>query len=117
MIFEYDSKTPADVLVYTADPIMHKRTVILTLADDVECGDVINPTTGAAYVVADGDNCAVALDNVDLGADRSVVISDTGCVFNPAGLVVAAAAKDAAYTALIKQGNRVADANIPQTSI
>ncbi|HHN4451872.1 TPA: hypothetical protein ACRI62_002842 [Klebsiella michiganensis] len=108
---EYESKTPQDVLVYTDSPIFHKRTVILDLAADVTCGDVINPTTGAAYVAADADNCAVALQNQIAGDARSLVISDTQCVFNPAGLVVATAAKDAAYAALIKQGNRIADAN------
>ena len=119
MAFEYESKTPADVLVYTTDPVMHKRVVILTLAADIACGDVINPTTGAAYVAADGDNCAVVLDNVLKGLARSVVISDTGCIFNPAGLVIAGAATvaGAAYAALAKQGNRITSANIPQTSI
>ena len=58
-----ESKTPQDVLVYTDSPIFHKRTVIADLAADVTCGDVINPTTGAAYVAADADNCAVALQN------------------------------------------------------
>lgn len=111
MAFEYESKTPQDVLVYTLDPVMHKQTVILDLAAAVTCGDVINPTTGAAYVAADADNCAVALQNQEAGDARSVVVSDRGCVFNPAGLVVAAAAKDAAYAALIKAGNRIADAN------
>lgn len=111
MAFEYESKSPQDILVYTADPVMHKRTVILDLAADVTCGDVINPTTGAAYVAADADNCAVALQNQTAGDDRSLVISDRGCVFNLAGLVVATAAKDAAYAALIKQGNRIGDAN------
>ncbi|HHK9252136.1 TPA: hypothetical protein ACQZC0_003183 [Escherichia coli] len=111
MAFEYESKTPQDVLVYTDSPIFHKRTVILDLAADVTCGDVINPTTGAAYVAADADNCAVALHNQVAGDARSLVISDTQCVFNPSGLVVAAAAKDAAYAALVKQGNRIADAN------
>lgn len=112
MAFEYESKTPQDVLVYTDDPVFHKRTVIIdALAADVICGDVINPTTGAAYVVADGDKCAVALQNQEKGSKRSLVISDRGCVFNPAGLKVAIAAKDAAYAALIKQGNRIADAN------
>lgn len=111
MAFEYESKTPQDVLVYTESPIFHKRTVILDLAADVNCGDVINPTTGAAYVAADADNCAVALQNQTAGDDSSLVISDRGCVFNPAGLVVTTAAKDAAYAALIKQGNRIADAN------
>lgn len=111
MAFEYESRSPQDVLVFTDSPVFHKRTVILDLATDVTCGDVINPTTGAAYVAADVDNCSVALQNQIAGEDRSLVISDRGCVFNPAGLVVAAAAKDAAYTALIKQGNRVADAN------
>ena len=101
MAFEHESKTPQDVLVYTDSPIFHKRTVIFDLAADVTCGDVINPTTGAAYVAADADNCDA----------RSLVISDRGCVFNPSGLVVAAAAKDAAYAALVKQGNRIADAN------
>ena len=104
---EYESKTPQDVLAYTDSPIFHKRTVILDLAADVTCGDVINPTTGAAYVAADAD----ALQNQIAGDARSLVISDTQCVFNPAGLVVATAAKDAAYAALIKQGNRIADAN------
>ena len=112
MAFEYESKTPADVLSYTSDPVMHKRSLIIdTLAADVICGDVINPTTGAAYVVADGDKCAVALQNQEKGSKRSLVISDRGCVFNPAGLKVVTAAKDAAYAALIKQGNRIADAN------
>lgn len=41
MAFEYESKTPQDVLVYTDSPIFHKRTVILDLAADVTCGDVI----------------------------------------------------------------------------
>lgn len=51
MAFEYESKTPQDVLVYTDDPVFHKHTVIIdALAADVTCGDVINPTTGAAYV-------------------------------------------------------------------
>lgn len=111
MAFEYESKTPQDVLVYTDSPIFHKRTVILDLAADVTCGDVINPSTGAAYAVADGDDCAVALQNQVAGDARSLVISDTQCVFNPAGLVVDTAAKDAAYAALIKQGNRIANAN------
>ena len=111
MAFEHESKTPQDVLVYTDSPIFHKRTVIFDLAADVTCGDVINPTTGAAYVAADADNCAVALQNQIAGDARSLVISDRGCVFNPYGLVVAAAAKDAAYAALVKQGNRIADAN------
>ena len=111
MAFEFESKTPQDVLVYSDSPIFHKRTVILDLAADVTCGDVINPTTGAAYVAADADNCAVALQNQIAGVARSLVISDRGCVFNPSGLVVAAAAKDAAYAALVKQGNRIADAN------
>ena len=111
MAFEYESKTPADVLVYTDSPIFHKRTVVLDLAAEVVCGDVINPTTGKAYVAADADNCAVALQNQTAGDDRSLVISDRGCVFNPAGLVVATAAKDAAYAALAKQGNRIAAAN------
>ncbi|QGY29376.1 hypothetical protein [Pantoea cypripedii] len=111
MAFEYESKTPADVLIYTSDPVMHKHTVIIDLAADVACGDVINPTTGAAYVASDADNCAVALQNQIAGEVRSLVISDRGCVFNPSGLVVATTAKDAAYTALIKQGNRIADAN------
>ncbi|MCS5937890.1 hypothetical protein LNO10_12640 [Klebsiella variicola subsp. variicola] len=93
MAFEYESKTPQDVLAYTDSPIFHKREVILDLAADVTCGDVINPTTGAAYVAADADNCAVALQNQIAGEARSLVISDTQCVFNPAGLVVAAAAK------------------------
>lgn len=117
MAFEYESKSPQDVLVFTDSPVFHKRTVILDLAADVACGDVINPTTGAAYVAADADNCAVALQNQIVGDARSLVISDRGCVFNPAGLVVAAAAKTAAYTALVKQGNRIADANVPQTAI
>ncbi|WP_037036859.1 hypothetical protein [Rahnella sp. WP5] len=119
MAFEYESKSPQDVLVYTDSPIFHKRTVILDLAADVACGDVINPTTGAAYVAADGDNCAVVLDNVLKGDARSVVVSDTGCIFNPAGLVIAGATTvaTAAYAALAKQGNRIAAANIPQTSI
>ncbi len=117
MAFEYESKTPADVLVYTSDPVMHKRTVILDLAADVTCGDVINPTTGAAYVAADADNCAVALQNQIAGDDRSLVISDRGCVFNPAGLVVATTAKNAAYAALVKQGNRIADANTTIPSV
>ena len=112
MAFEYESKNPQDVLVYTQDPVFQKRVVIIdTLAADVTCGDVINPTTGAAYVAADADNCAVALQNQIAGDARSLVISDRGCVFNPSGLVVAAAAKDAAYAALVKQGNRIADAN------
>lgn len=112
MAFEYESKTPADVLVYTDSPIFHKRTVIIdTLTADIICGDVINPTTGAAYAAADGDKCAVALQNQEKGSKRSLVISDAQCVFNPAGLKVATAAKDAAYAALIKQGNRIADAN------
>lgn len=107
-----ETKTPADVLVYTDSPIFHKRTVIIdNLAADVTCGDVVNPTTGAAYVAADGDKCAVALQNQEKGSKRSLVISDTQCVFNPEGLNVASAAKDAAYAALIKQGNRIADAN------
>lgn len=93
MAFEHESKTPQDVLVYTDSPIFHKRTVIFDLAADVTCGDVINPTTGAAYVAADADNCAVALQNQIAGDARSTVISDRGCVFNPSGLVVAAAAK------------------------
>lgn len=117
MAFEYESKTPQDVLVYTDSPIFHKRTVILDLAADVTCGDVINPTTGAAYVAADGDDCAVALQNQVAGDARSLVISDTQCVFNPAGLVVDTAAKDAAYAALIKQGNRIANANTTIASI
>lgn len=71
MAFEYESKTPQDVLVYTDSPIFHKRTVILDLAADVTCGDVINPTTGAAYVAADADNCAVALQNQIAGDARS----------------------------------------------
>ncbi len=75
------------------------------------CRKISNPTTGAAYVAADADNCAVALQNQVAGDARSLVISDTQCVFNPSGLVVAAAAKDAAYAALVKQGNRIADAN------
>ena len=29
MAFEYESKTPQDVLVYTQDPVFHKREVIL----------------------------------------------------------------------------------------
>lgn len=112
MAFEYESKTPQDVLVYTDSPIFHKRLAIIdTLAADVTCGDVINPTTGAAYVAADVDNCAVALQNQIAGDDRSLVISDRGCVFNLAGLVVDAAAQEAAYAALIKQGNRIVDAN------
>ncbi|MCY1700347.1 hypothetical protein OVA10_20125 [Lelliottia sp. SL45] len=111
MAFAYESKSPQDVLVYTTDPVMHKRTVILDLDAGVNCGDVINPTTGAAYAAADGDDCAVALQNQIAGDARSLVISDRGCVFNPAGLVVATAAKETAYTALIKAGNRVADAN------
>lgn len=111
MAFEYENKTTQNVLVYTDSPVFHKREVILDLAADVACGDVINPTTGAAYVAADADNCAVALQNQIAGEARSLVISDTQCVFNPAGLVVATAAKDAAYAALIKQGNRIADAN------
>ncbi|HIC0890149.1 TPA: hypothetical protein ACWZ1E_001884 [Enterobacter hormaechei] len=111
MAFEHESKTPQDVLVYTDSPIFHKRTVILDLAAEVTCGDVINPTTGAAYVAADADNCAVALQNQIAGEARSLVISDTQCVFNPSGLVVEGAAKDAAYAALVKQGNRIADAN------
>ena len=45
MAFEYESKTPADVLIFTDSPIFHKRTVIIdTLAADVTCGDVILPT-------------------------------------------------------------------------
>lgn len=111
MAFEHESKTTQDVLVYTDSPIFHKRTVILDLAAEVTCGDVINPTTGKAYAAADGDNCAVALQNQIAGDDRSLVISDRGCVFNPSGLAVATAAKDAAYAALVKQGNRIADAN------
>lgn len=111
MAFEYESKTPQDVLVFTDSPVFHKRTVILDLAADVTCGDVINPTTGAAYVADDADNCAVALQNQVAGDARSLVISDTQCLFNPSGLVVAAAEKDAAYAALVKQGNRIADAN------
>ena len=46
---------------------------ILDLAADVTCGDVINPTTGAAYVAADADNCAVALQNQIAGVARSLV--------------------------------------------
>ncbi|MDU7720082.1 MAG: hypothetical protein E7J97_04660 [Citrobacter sp.] len=111
MAFEFERKTPQDVLVFTDSPVFHKRTVILDLAADVTCGDVINPTTGAAYVAADADNCAVALQNQVAGDARSLVISDTQCLFNPSGLVVAAAAKDAAYAALVKQGNRISDAN------
>ncbi|MCT4708905.1 hypothetical protein MUA04_01545 [Enterobacteriaceae bacterium H11S18] len=111
MAFENESKSPQDVLVYTDDPVFHKRTVILDLAADVNCGDVINPTTGAAYTAADGDDCAVSLQNQIAGDARSLVISDRGCVFNPAGLVVATESKSAAYIALQAAGNRIADAN------
>ena len=74
MAFEYESKSPQDVLVYTDSPIFHKRTVILDLAADVVCGDVINPTTGAAYAMNVG---AVGIVGSFLGLPLEAMILGT----------------------------------------